>query len=47
MFDEIKEESNSFQKSYVLLQRNKAFKKSPKSGGVFRTQASIYDGAFL
>ena len=38
MFDELKEE---------VLERNKTFKESSKSRGVLRTQASIYDGAFL
>ena len=42
MFDEIKEESNRFQKSYALLHRNKAFKESSKSVGVFRTQAYYF-----
>ena len=30
-----------------ILQRNKMFKESSKSRGVFRTLASIYDGALL
>ena len=29
-----------------ILQRNKTFKESSKSRNVFRTQASIYNGAF-
>ena len=32
---------------YKILSRNKTFKESPKSRGVFRNQASIYDGALL
>ena len=40
--------NNRFQESYnVKHLRNRTFKESSKSRGVFRTQASIYDGAFL
>ena len=30
-----------------IFQRNKIFKESSKSRGIFRTQANIYDGAFI
>ena len=30
-----------------ILERNKTFEESSKSRGIFRTQARIYDGAFL
>ena len=40
--------NNRFQESYnVKHLRNRTFKESSKSRGVFRAQASIYDGAFL
>ena len=55
MFDELEEvkyfkELNKFQESLLwckILERNKTLKKFSKSRVVFRTQASIRDGAFL
>ena len=54
MFDELKEvkyfkETNRFQEPYNVKysEEIKLLKESSKSRGVFRTQASIYDGAFL
>ena len=53
MFDELKElkyfkEITDF-KSFMCktILKNKTFEDPSKSRGVFRTQASIYDGAFL
>ena len=55
MFDELEKvkyfkELNKFQESLLwckILERNKTLKKFSKSRVVFRTQASIRDGAFL
>ena len=38
---------NRFQEQWKFLWKNKAFEESSKCRGVFRTNASIYDGAFL
>ena len=50
MFDELKEvkyfKKITFQKS-CNVNYFKEIKRSPKSRGLFRTQASIYDGVFL
>ena len=56
MFDELKEEVlekkirlNRFQEPYneKSFLKNKTFEESSKSRRVFRTHASIYNGAFL
>ena len=50
MFDELKEVKyfkEITDSKGLIMWRNKTFKESSKSWGVFRTQASIYDGAFL
>ena len=50
MFGELKEVKYFKEITRVLqckvFQRNKMFEESSKSRGVFRNQASIYDGAF-
>ena len=53
MFDELKEvkyfKETTHIKRLIMLNnlKNKTFDKSSKSRGVFRTQRSIYDGAFF